>query len=600
MTFREHLGELRSRLVRIALFLLIGFFIGWDFRQEIFAFLSAPITEALADNGIYSYQAISITESIVVYLKSVFIADLVVMSPLIFYQLWAFVAPGLLDNERKFILPLTFFSVVFFLIGSAFAYQVIVPFITDWLVKLTLDDAVNMMVTMQNAYSFAFTFLLMFGLVFELPLVIYFLALFGTVGHQGLLKFWRYFAVIAFLLSAILTPPDPLSQVLMAIPLNALYGLGILIAYAVGRARERNPDPAGAGLGVTSMKLMGGALGLIGVAAALIILFIRTLPTPPLTTMAPAESTWIVGFNPAALTEVAPFSKVLDPKVEGSLGAELQASGIELEDLTEAILTGTDDGRRLLILRASGLAERKNAVVELLAARGFTGTAEAFEEHTLFVGDDKLAQAALAAAIEGDKQPTTAHETEARLLNRLPVSGPIWVWLPHTKNEGLLGEDLAADTIAAGAWLQLGDRHLFSADFGAVEKEGDALEARLDAARQQGASRATSELQVVARALKSLAALMKSDAKPAVKAELETIEATLEGLGKASEGTEVPALSRIGQVSSGWALKRNVDWVTLSTELDPKAVESLVLTMLLAEGGPTQAANTGKGNAEPQ
>ena len=154
MTFREHLADLRRVLVRIFGVLLVGFVIGWEFRIEIFEFLSSPITKALADNGIYYYQAISIAESIVVYLKSVLVADFLVFSPIIFHQMWTFIGPGLLRKEKTFLIPVTFCSVVFFIIGAAFAYTVIVPFITNWLVQLTLEDgSTAMMVTMQNDYS---------------------------------------------------------------------------------------------------------------------------------------------------------------------------------------------------------------------------------------------------------------------------------------------------------------------------------------------------------------------------------------------------------------------------------------------------------------
>ena len=104
MTFREHLADLRRVLVRIFGVLLVGFVIGWEFRIEIFEFLSSPITKALADNGIYHYQAISIAESIVVYLKSVLVADFLVFSPIIFHQMWTFIGPGLLRKEKTFLI----------------------------------------------------------------------------------------------------------------------------------------------------------------------------------------------------------------------------------------------------------------------------------------------------------------------------------------------------------------------------------------------------------------------------------------------------------------------------------------------------------------
>ncbi|MEC9073398.1 MAG: twin-arginine translocase subunit TatC, partial [Myxococcota bacterium] len=190
MSFSSHLGELRTRLIRGAIALVLGFFVCWSWRVELFGLLSSPISEALADNGIYRYQAIHITESILVYLKASFVAAILLTAPFTFYQGWAFVSPGLLNKEKHFLIPVTFFTVVFFLIGSAFAYQVILPFITDWLVKLTLEGGqADVMVTLQNAFSTSLVFLVMFGLVFELPLVIFFLSLFGIVTRKGLTSF---------------------------------------------------------------------------------------------------------------------------------------------------------------------------------------------------------------------------------------------------------------------------------------------------------------------------------------------------------------------------------------------------------------------------
>jgi sec-independent protein translocase protein TatC len=244
MSFREHLAELRSRLIRIAAIVTVGFFVCWSWRIELFGFLSGPIARALADNGVYHFQAIEITESIMVYVKTSVVAAAVLTSPLTFWQLWSFISPGLLQNERRFIIPVTAFTVIFFLIGCAFSYEVILPFITDWLVKLTLEGGqADVVVTLQNAYSTSFVFLLIFGAVFELPLVIFFLALFGIVTHKSLVGFFRYFVVISFIVGGILTPPDPLSQILMAVPLNVLYAFGILVAWGVDRSRGEDGRP---------------------------------------------------------------------------------------------------------------------------------------------------------------------------------------------------------------------------------------------------------------------------------------------------------------------------------------------------------------------
>ena len=226
MTFQEHLVELRNRIVRIALALMLGFFACWSFRVELFDLLAGPISHALADNGIYHYQAIEVTESIMVYLKTSFVFSILLTSPYTFYQFWSFVSPALESREKGFVIPVTIFTVVFFLIGAAFSYQIILPFVTDWLTKLSLEGGqVEVMVTLQNAYSTSFVFLIMFGLVFELPLVIFFLSLFGIVTAKGLISFFRYFVVLSVIIGAILTPPDPISQALMASRLLDLHEL---------------------------------------------------------------------------------------------------------------------------------------------------------------------------------------------------------------------------------------------------------------------------------------------------------------------------------------------------------------------------------------
>ena len=301
MSFTEHLGELRSRLVRSAAVLFVGFLVCWSFRIELFAFLAEPISRALADNGVYHFHAIHITESILVYMKTSFAAAILLTSPITFYQAWSFVSPGLLRKERGFLIPVTVFTVIFFLIGAAFAYQVILPFITDWLTKLTTEGGqAVVMVTLQNAFSTALIFLVMFGLVFELPLVIFFLALFGLVSARGLSRFFRYFIVLSFVVSAMLTPPDPISQLLMALPLNVLYAFGILVAWGVERSRESEGESSSAG--ATLMRLMGASLLLLGVAGFLVYTFIQSLPQRDLHRLIPGDVEWVIHANPAALT----------------------------------------------------------------------------------------------------------------------------------------------------------------------------------------------------------------------------------------------------------------------------------------------------------
>ena len=378
MTFREHLGELRTRLVRVIAVLLVGFLVGWQFRVEIFTFLASPIIEALADNGIYHFQAIHLTESVVVYMKTSAVAALVALSPYVFYELWAFVGPGLLARERRFLVPVAAFSAIFFIIGVGFAYQVILPFITDWLVNLAQEDApVEVMVTLQNAFSTAFVFMALFGMVFELPLVIFFLALLGIVTHTSLLRFFRFFVVIAFVAAAALTPPDPISQIMLAVPLVLLYGFGIAVAFVVARTRARTADDPDASVGAHALRLMAGGLVLAAIAVGLAVWLVEQLPAKAPTAYLPLDTAWVLSANPAVLGDQEP--ELVDALLAGDdaltrLVGAFRAADVPLEDVTRALLVGTRDGSRALVVSADGLGERR---AELSAALAAEATEEA-------------------------------------------------------------------------------------------------------------------------------------------------------------------------------------------------------------------------------
>ena len=494
MTFREHLADLRRVLVRVFGVLLLGFIIGWEFRIEIFEFLSRPITKALADNGIYHYQAISIAESIVVYLKSVLVADFLVFSPIIFHQMWTFIGPGLLKKEKSFLIPVTFFSVIFFIIGAAFAYTVIVPFITNWLIQLTLEDgSTAMMVTMQNAYSVSFTFLLMFGLVFELPLVIYFLALFGVVTHKSLWKFFRYFVVLSLLIGAMLTPPDPVSQLLMAVPLNVLYAFGILVAWGVGRARlrvEESRDESGMTdkkVSTESVRLLGGGLVLMGVAVALAIAFVHTLPAKKLTSVIPTETELVLGYNPSVLQNNTILNRFMASTfaTDDTAGA-LEKAGIEFDSVREVVVFTVGPHQGALI-RGDGLQQRKDGVASALTDAGSQEAGVdigvlAVDENTLAFGH--LAVITTVAEILADEREGYATgEFEERLLGRVQSSGPAWAWVPNPTERGetYLSSTVATGLRAAGAWIQTGEEPSISFEFRADDPvRADTIEARLD------------------------------------------------------------------------------------------------------------------------
>ena len=258
MTFLEHFAELRTRIVRSVIFGFLAFFVCYAYHVEIFDFVSAPIQEGLIKHGIYRFSALSVTEPIIVYLKVSLVAALVLTSPFFILQIWLFVAPALKRKERRVVLPVLFFGSFFFLLGVAFCYRVLLPFLTDYLVGIGEETAaVSMDITLQSALSYAILFLLIFGLAFQLPLVIFFLALLGMVGPKKLINFFRYWIVVAFLIGAVLTPPDPVSQLMMAVPLIVLYLVGIVGSVFAVRMRAR-ADADGAS-GITGMWTLVGA-----------------------------------------------------------------------------------------------------------------------------------------------------------------------------------------------------------------------------------------------------------------------------------------------------------------------------------------------------
>ena len=241
MSLVGHLSELRVRLTYAALAVFVGFFVAYAFHLELFELIVFPVRDSLAERGLYRLQALHVTESIFVYLKLSVVVGLMGAFPFILYQIWAFIAPGLLEEERRYVTPIVVFSTLFFGLGVLFAYTVLIPFVTGFLTDLTIGSSgIELQVTVQNVFSFSLLSLLLFGLVFQLPILMFFLALLGVADHRSFAGFFRFFIVISFVIGAMLTPPEPVSQILMALPMNLLYGLGIVFAFLVGK---RTVDP---------------------------------------------------------------------------------------------------------------------------------------------------------------------------------------------------------------------------------------------------------------------------------------------------------------------------------------------------------------------
>ena len=228
MSLTEHLIELRKRIFRIIIILLIGFGVSYYYKDLVFDIITKPLTRVLPKNGYLIYTGL--TEAFFVYMKLAFFASLIITSPFILYQIWKFISPGLLLKEKKYVVPFVLSSTLLFTGGVLFGYFIVLPPAFEFFVSFN-NQYLQAMISFGDYLSLFVTFLLGFGLSFELPIFIFFLAKLGIVNAKMLSKQRRYAILIIFIVAAILTPsPDALSQILMAIPLMFLYEISIFVA----------------------------------------------------------------------------------------------------------------------------------------------------------------------------------------------------------------------------------------------------------------------------------------------------------------------------------------------------------------------------------
>ena len=236
---KPHIADLRKRLVISSLTVFVMFFVCFTFYEPILQWMMVPVEAALPKNS--QMVAVEIQETFFTALKVAFFAGFVISLPVIFWQLWLFLAPGLYDHEKKLVIPFVFFATLMFLMGASFAYYVVVPIGFEFLIAF--GSAVVTVLPSIGAYVGFFTKLLVgFGISFELPVITFFLAKIGLVDDRMLKDFFRYAVVIIFIVAAILTPPDVLSQLLMAAPLILLYGFSIYIAKVFNPAPKEDEE----------------------------------------------------------------------------------------------------------------------------------------------------------------------------------------------------------------------------------------------------------------------------------------------------------------------------------------------------------------------
>jgi len=236
----SHLLELRDRLLRAMIATFVIAMPCLYFANDIFTWLSAPLLAQMPPGA--SLIATSVVAPFMTPFKLALLAAVFFAMPVILYQIWAFIAPGLYRHERRFALPLFVSSVVLFYGGAAFAYFVVFPAVFRFFV-MTTPDGVQMMTDITQYMDFAVLLFFAFGLAFEIPVATVLLVRTGLIRREALTKNRGYVLLVIFIVAAFLTPPDPISQTMMALPMYALFEAGIIMARLLVRARP--PDPEG-------------------------------------------------------------------------------------------------------------------------------------------------------------------------------------------------------------------------------------------------------------------------------------------------------------------------------------------------------------------
>jgi len=233
----EHLAELRRRLVRSLLAIALGMAVAWLFKERIFAELLAPAVEALQPDGA-RLQAIAPTEIFFTYLKGALLGGFVLALPVVLWEAWAFVAPGLYPNEKRLAVPFVLSATLLFVTGAAFGHQIAFPFMFQFLSEFE-SEFVEAAWSMREVFGLTTRMFLAFGIAFELPVVVFFLAIAGIVDVPRLLRGFPYAVLAIFIVAAIITPPDYVSQIMIAVPMCALYLVGVAVAWVFGGKRAR-------------------------------------------------------------------------------------------------------------------------------------------------------------------------------------------------------------------------------------------------------------------------------------------------------------------------------------------------------------------------
>ena len=246
---RPHLVELRKRLTISVVAFVVIFMAMFTYNQPLLEWITEPLHDALVNVGKIAPLAAKgmmttnqVGGAFFVAMKVSFFASIVAALPIILSQIWLFIAPGLYENEKKMLIPFVFGGSIMFAIGVAFAYYVVTPFGFTFLITFG-SFTFTPMINIEDYVGFFTKIMFGFGVAFELPIFAYFLALLGLITDKTLIDFFRYAIVLIFIIAALLTPPDVMTQLLMAFPLIILYGISIIIVRFVNPApKEDNED----------------------------------------------------------------------------------------------------------------------------------------------------------------------------------------------------------------------------------------------------------------------------------------------------------------------------------------------------------------------
>lgn len=229
MSFLQHLEELRSRMLRIAVALVLGFFVAWPFSGEIYGYLAEPVKNALPEGARLAYTGIS--DPFLLYTKLSVFAAILLALPYGLLEFWLFVSPGLHAREKRLVVPFVVIATAFFFAGASFAHGIIVPFAASYFISLAEAEQLQPVIEIGKVFSFVTRLILATGAVFELPVLIFFLTRIGIVTPAFLWHYFGYAFFVIWAVAAFMTPPDVVSMVMVATPMTLLYLLGILVSH---------------------------------------------------------------------------------------------------------------------------------------------------------------------------------------------------------------------------------------------------------------------------------------------------------------------------------------------------------------------------------